>query len=650
MLINWCCLLWFADHVSLDLLLSSRCHVDSRIGQMAVWMVTAIDTIQLISCCLLVYFVYKVLRRTPASCIFIYQCIRSLISGLIVGCWTLICRVVNGCVSGVRTLLNYVGHCLYGIFRLLDATRQLVVSLVRWTFENDDIFCLAVLCLLCGVYYLYSYWLHALWMTHVCRCVLYSTAVLVFIGIAIIDKLPSPLTFTAMHFVLVVYCIQSALVDWLFGEWYWLLTAVELATFIVFINVMERYRPEQRPGGLVSTLTCVVLVCCPFITPLVWTQPDFSLFLTSPFQRFERVQLLNRSRCRRFGRWMIHQPKLYDYIYFICCCRHRSDRYMIPITIRPEREIYPREAVSSSSSIVPTVPSWRPLPIPLPVPSHVSSPGLTFPHLCVFCLEDFGSNEMSRLIVYCDADHFICQPCAANCIRSAVGDTVNNRFPLVCGWQSATDPAHLKCTAFVKGDAVEQLERNRHIDADVLERYTRLCVNAAVAADSIVCPFSDCDRPIQIDAAHRHVADTCCPYCHRLFCIRCKAPHRGQTCAQYQTELLLRQQSINEQQSADLIWASSRQCPLCITPCRISHYRGHGCHHMTHSDASTGVGRTHEFCYVCVRPIAECRASPQRCPLFCNFLCSCLPCPLCRIGQPCEQCAGDCEVCAPRHE
>ena len=69
---------------------------------------------------------------------------------------------------------------------------------------------------------------------------------------------------------------------------------------------------------------------------------------------------------------------------------------------------------------------------------------------------------------------------------------------------------------------------------------------------------------------------------------------------------------------------------------RISHYRGHACHHIAPNGGCPKCN--HEFCYVCLGAWKRDPYNPNRfscgnqCPLFCNQSCDCPKCPGLQYG------------------
>lgn len=105
-----------------------------------------------------------------------------------------------------------------------------------------------------------------------------------------------------------------------------------------------------------------------------------------------------------------------------------------------------------------------------------------------------------------------------------------------------------------------------------------------------------------------------------------------------------------EQETQELLGASSKRCPNPACGIQISHYQYHDCHHIK---PGTGCPSCHKhFCYKCLtlgpdngaRWSGRCSAG---CQLFCYDGCGCPICPDCKPRRPCNNCGGRCPACAP---
>ncbi len=112
-----------------------------------------------------------------------------------------------------------------------------------------------------------------------------------------------------------------------------------------------------------------------------------------------------------------------------------------------------------------------------------------------------------------------------------------------------------------------------------------------------------------------------------------------------QQRILLQQ----NQETENFINRTTKACPSCGY--RISHARGHGCHHIKPGGGCPQCG-TH-WCYVCGGIYNECGCTFQG-SSFCGEKngqdCGCLPCESCATGTPCDQCDRDgrCPYCPRR--
>jgi hypothetical protein len=175
-----------------------------------------------------------------------------------------------------------------------------------------------------------------------------------------------------------------------------------------------------------------------------------------------------------------------------------------------------------------------------------------------------------------------------------------------------------------------------------------------VAGDTIFsCPHPGCghlvaahsasSRPLPVTTppsiayTQEHAAARC-TRCTRLVCRLCTAPwsaaHEGRTCDSLR---LVRQASAARLELFTAQGATFKTCPGCGEG--ITHYRGHGCHHITH-----GGGCGTHFCAVCnaVLPPGGPHGCPLGCPLWCDRegACGCADCPDCKSGAPCGECDG----------
>jgi len=106
------------------------------------------------------------------------------------------------------------------------------------------------------------------------------------------------------------------------------------------------------------------------------------------------------------------------------------------------------------------------------------------------------------------------------------------------------------------------------------------------------------------------------------------AGHAGRTCEE--AAEAVRSEAEAKAVEAGEEGATFKRCPACGSG--ITHYRAHGCHHITHQ-CKPGAPPAH-WCYVCMGKY-PCKAG---CALWCDDTCDCADCPDCRRGRPCGHC------------
>lgn len=208
-----------------------------------------------------------------------------------------------------------------------------------------------------------------------------------------------------------------------------------------------------------------------------------------------------------------------------------------------------------------------------------------------------------------------------------------------------------KCRAMITPDAVRSLMRlSQHattqsasfagpLNEDDINRFDRFTVEATLPhGRKVHCPSCE-----QVSLSGSAVGEVCeCPYCSHRWNRKAKS---GQDSA-----------------TSQMIRGTSKPCPNCGV--MISHYHGHGCHHISPGRGCPGCGQ--HFCYACLRrhgkPGARkwhphCQHRMSSCksdnleqhlrltPYPHDARCGCPICPECRPGKPCPQCHGTCVVC-----
>jgi hypothetical protein len=156
--------------------------------------------------------------------------------------------------------------------------------------------------------------------------------------------------------------------------------------------------------------------------------------------------------------------------------------------------------------------------------------------------------------------------------------------------------------------------------------------------------------------------------CKHSFCLLCTLPwtrnHNCSTMKQQQAPEPLLDPKATEAMLTDIfIQMTTKPCPNCSA--RVSHYHGHGCHHIRgcpsckmHFCYKCGETEEHNLALRGAKSACLCKPSwstfclhaaiPQsfaKEPYPHDRRCGCIPCPDCRKKQPCENCNGSCVVC-----
>lgn len=190
--------------------------------------------------------------------------------------------------------------------------------------------------------------------------------------------------------------------------------------------------------------------------------------------------------------------------------------------------------------------------------------------------------------------------------------------------------------------SADPLEGERPLTADEVLRYGQMCVafamkNAGGGSGSsgspnereIKCPNPACESSFWTDESVP--SGVTCAFCGTPMCSACGAEwmetgHASRTCAQV-GEALERDREAAELAASE-IGGTFKPCPTCNMG--TTHYRGHGCHHITCPRC-----RGH-WCFVCCGPYP----CSNGCPAWCKDECDCADCPECRHGKPCSFCVA----------
>ena len=163
------------------------------------------------------------------------------------------------------------------------------------------------------------------------------------------------------------------------------------------------------------------------------------------------------------------------------------------------------------------------------------------------------------------------------------------------------------------------------------------------------CPISGCENCNALSTAISGSTSTerpvTCSECRTDYCHKCQVEwHTGRSCEAYQEE-----RRGQDQATDNFINRTTKPCPNCGF--RITHARGHACHHILPGSGCPQCG-TH-WCYVCGGNFRRCGCDFQG-STFCGTRngqdCGCLPCESCASGTPCNECDQDgrCPYCPRR--
>ena len=322
----------------------------------------------------------------------------------------------------------------------------------------------------------------------------------------------------------------------------------------------------------------------------------------------------------------------------------------------------------------------------------MSRPLLPEEATCPICLTE---RSVFQCTVACS--HSLCTRCAVSYLRSALGDV---QAMITC--KGVRCPMHTSgCTAYIGAlDAAKLLTQN---DARLVQRMGNEVLQSArgtplqrfVGRLFGYMPDDPSDLSLSIKEVRqleRHMVEAAippdqqcwCPKCgllvlraplappsrlNRLTCRPCcgrdfphdvQCPHCG-----HEWDMNHRDDDQGSVATSTLVWVTSKACPNRACGQRISHFHGHGCHHI--SPLTDGCPSCHQhFCFVCRRRhgtpgVFRFHPSCSHRSSFCvneNIManivqlpyphdrrCGCLVCSHCAPRRPCPQCDGRCIVC-----
>jgi hypothetical protein len=260
--------------------------------------------------------------------------------------------------------------------------------------------------------------------------------------------------------------------------------------------------------------------------------------------------------------------------------------------------------------------------------------------------------------------HMVCVGCAVGLVRAALGNA-EEKFPFRC--ETCRDTARMERrpppAPLPIDDLLRRLPRLRTeiaaagmepLTGEEMARFRRFNEEFAIPGNQrVYCPQARCSAVMAVDpdAAIRSRARggelKNCRDCAASFCLGCSATpwHAGMTCTQHEQA----RSDTRDAATEATILQTTRACPHCGL--RITHYRGHACHHIRPGQGCQRCG-TH-WCYCCgQRWLMNEHRCPSGCELFCDDSCACPDCPSCSSGRPCTGLAhcdndGGCRVCQP---
>uniref|UniRef100_A0A0C9S4W7 RBR-type E3 ubiquitin transferase n=1 Tax=Wollemia nobilis TaxID=56998 RepID=A0A0C9S4W7_9CONI len=199
--------------------------------------------------------------------------------------------------------------------------------------------------------------------------------------------------------------------------------------------------------------------------------------------------------------------------------------------------------------------------VPVPVPAE----------LCGICFED----SMEEMFEGLHCLHRFCHACMTRYIHSRLEQ---KRHQMCCPHSSCSEPLTLQeCRYF--------------LPAEIFDAWSSAILEAEIPdSDKLHCPFPDCLALLLLPSASEvEIPNAECPFCNRMFCVRCMVPwHADLHCDEFQ-KLPPTERSEADLQllklADDLKW---QRCAKCKGMIELSY----GCNHMT---CRCG----YEFCYEC---------------------------------------------------
>ncbi|XVF27173.1 hypothetical protein REPUB_Repub14bG0083800 [Reevesia pubescens] len=191
---------------------------------------------------------------------------------------------------------------------------------------------------------------------------------------------------------------------------------------------------------------------------------------------------------------------------------------------------------------------------------------------CEICVD---RKERHQMFPISGCPHSFCSDCISMLVKTRLEENITI---IMC-------PAE-NCRLILELEACRAL-----LPKEVINLWEDLLCEELLCATGgrLYCPFKDCSALLLNDNQGEVIAETECPFCHRLFCAQCHVSwHPGISCDEYQ-KLNEDEKGREDIMMKNLVKENKwRRCPSC----RIIVERTEGCLHMT-------CRCKFEFCYAC---------------------------------------------------
>ncbi|KAH6794809.1 hypothetical protein C2S52_005286 [Perilla frutescens var. hirtella] len=190
---------------------------------------------------------------------------------------------------------------------------------------------------------------------------------------------------------------------------------------------------------------------------------------------------------------------------------------------------------------------------------------------CEICTDEKQESDMFELE---GCRHSFCAVCVSKHVEYKLRDNV---IVISCPDQN--------CPNTIQPRALRS-----HVAAEVLDRWEEAVAESAILASQRVrCPYEGCSEIMVDDGDGRDGGGSAaeCPWCHRLFCVKCKVPwHQGLDCREFQKF----DRGKREKEKLRVLARENKwkKCPSC----KLFVEKTGGCIHIT-------CRCKFEFCYVC---------------------------------------------------